>query len=191
MWPDHRLVDLLGIEHPLVLAPMAGLGTVELAAAVCAGGGNFGVVTAMRYRLHSLPCVRTGLLVYPFSEARAVLERCAEIAASSPEDLTVEVGCVGGPDGKPVVLVHPTWCGLPAESEARVAPFLKVRTLARRQPRSHVLWNFADLVRPVYRQWAASVHGHVLAARGRQRRHRCFSRSDVDRRLGPPRRLYA
>src|SRR5260370_21203394 len=39
MWPDRRLVDLLGIEHPLVLARMAGLGTVELAASVCAGGG--------------------------------------------------------------------------------------------------------------------------------------------------------
>jgi nitronate monooxygenase len=38
-WPDRRFVDLLGIEHPLVLAPMAGLGTVELAASVCAGGG--------------------------------------------------------------------------------------------------------------------------------------------------------
>src|SRR5215813_10798960 len=39
IWPDRRLIDLFGIEHPLVLAPMAGLGTVELAAAVCAGGG--------------------------------------------------------------------------------------------------------------------------------------------------------
>jgi nitronate monooxygenase len=39
IWPDRRLIDLLGIEHPLVLAPMAGLGTVELAASVCAGGG--------------------------------------------------------------------------------------------------------------------------------------------------------
>ena len=39
MWPDRRLVDLLGTEHPLVLAPMAGLGTVELAVSVCAGGG--------------------------------------------------------------------------------------------------------------------------------------------------------
>ena len=39
VWPDRRLVDLFGIEHPLVLAPMAGLGTVELAASVCAGGG--------------------------------------------------------------------------------------------------------------------------------------------------------
>ena len=39
IWPDRRLIDFLGIEHPLVLAPMAGLGTVELAASVCAGGG--------------------------------------------------------------------------------------------------------------------------------------------------------
>jgi nitronate monooxygenase len=39
VWPDRRLIDLFGIEHPLVPAPMAGLGTVELAAAVSAGGG--------------------------------------------------------------------------------------------------------------------------------------------------------
>ncbi len=38
-WPDRRLADLLQIEHPLVLAPMAGLGTAELAAAVCQAGG--------------------------------------------------------------------------------------------------------------------------------------------------------
>jgi nitronate monooxygenase len=39
MWPDHRLINFLGIEHPLILEPMAGLDTVELAASVCAGGG--------------------------------------------------------------------------------------------------------------------------------------------------------
>jgi len=39
MWPDRRLIDLLQIEHPIVLAPMAGIGTVELAASVCAAGG--------------------------------------------------------------------------------------------------------------------------------------------------------
>ena len=39
MWPDRRIVDMLGIEHPLVLAPMAGYCTVELAAAVCEAGG--------------------------------------------------------------------------------------------------------------------------------------------------------
>ena len=101
----------------------------ELFWALRGGGGNFGVVTAMRYRLHNLPSVTSGLLVYPFAEARAVRRRCAEIAASSPEDLTVELACVGGRDGKPVVMVHPTWCEVPADSEARVAPFFKLGTL--------------------------------------------------------------
>jgi nitronate monooxygenase len=39
MWPDRRLIDLFNIEHPLVLAPMAGFGTVGLAASVCDAGG--------------------------------------------------------------------------------------------------------------------------------------------------------
>jgi nitronate monooxygenase len=39
MWPDRRVVDLLQIEHPIVLSPMAGIGTVDLAAAVSAAGG--------------------------------------------------------------------------------------------------------------------------------------------------------
>ena len=39
MWPDRRVIDLFGIEHPLILAPMTGVGTVNLAASVCAAGG--------------------------------------------------------------------------------------------------------------------------------------------------------
>ena len=39
MWPDRRLLELFQIEHPLVLAPMAGFGTVELAAAVSNASG--------------------------------------------------------------------------------------------------------------------------------------------------------
>lgn len=45
MWPDRRLTDLLGIELPIVLAPMAGAMDWELAAAVAEAGG-----------LGSLPC---------------------------------------------------------------------------------------------------------------------------------------
>jgi FAD/FMN-containing dehydrogenase len=101
----------------------------ELFWALRGGGGNFGVVTTMRYFLHDLASVRTGLLVYPFAEARAVLRSCADIAASSSEALTVEFACTGGPDGKPVIIVHPTWCGPAAEGETRVAPFLKFGTL--------------------------------------------------------------
>ena len=45
MWPDRRLIDVLQIEHPILLSPMAGFGTVDLAAAVSAAGG-----------LGSIPC---------------------------------------------------------------------------------------------------------------------------------------
>src|SRR5262249_59495111 len=56
----------------------------ELFWALRGGGGNFGVVTEMQHRVHDLPNVLSGMLVYPFSEAKAVLESCAEIAASLP-----------------------------------------------------------------------------------------------------------
>jgi len=101
----------------------------ELFWALRGGGGNFGVVTAMRHRLHNLPSVRSGMLIYPSSEAQAILESCADITASTPEGLTVQLGFVADPDGAPVVFVAPTWCGLPEEGEARVAPFLKLGTL--------------------------------------------------------------
>src|SRR5215813_1064407 len=101
----------------------------ELFWALRGGGGRKGVVTAMRHRLHNLSSVRSGMLIYPFSEAGAVLRHCVDIAASSAENLTVQVGCAGGADGKPVVMVVPTWCGPPEEGEARVAPFLKLGTL--------------------------------------------------------------
>ena len=39
MWPDRRIIDLFGIEHPILLAPMAGPGTAELAIAVAEAGG--------------------------------------------------------------------------------------------------------------------------------------------------------
>ena len=39
MWPDRRLCELLGIEHPIIQAPMAGSATPALAAAVSNAGG--------------------------------------------------------------------------------------------------------------------------------------------------------
>jgi nitronate monooxygenase len=38
-WPDHRLLDLIEIELPIILAPMAGPGTAALAIAVAEAGG--------------------------------------------------------------------------------------------------------------------------------------------------------
>jgi nitronate monooxygenase len=39
MWVDRRLIDVLQIEHPILLSPMAGFDTVDLATAVCNVGG--------------------------------------------------------------------------------------------------------------------------------------------------------
>jgi FAD/FMN-containing dehydrogenase len=101
----------------------------ELFWALRGGGGNFGVVTTMRLKLHRLPSVRSGMLIYPFSQAKAVLEGCAAIAGSAREELTAQVGLAGGPDGAPMVMVIPTWCGAPEEGEARLAPFFQLGTV--------------------------------------------------------------
>ena len=45
MWPDARLLDLLGIEHPIIQAPMAGAVSPEMVIQVSEAGG-----------LGSLPC---------------------------------------------------------------------------------------------------------------------------------------
>src|SRR6267142_4136334 len=86
------------------------------------GGGNFGFVAEMRIRLHELPNVVSGVLVYPFSEAGTVLRRFAEIAPSLPDELTVQVCAVAGPDGAPVILLVPTWSGRQGGGDAHIAP---------------------------------------------------------------------
>jgi FAD/FMN-containing dehydrogenase len=93
------------------------------------GGGNFGVVAQMHIRLHELPNVVSGVLVYPFSEARTVLRRFAELAPSLPEALTVQVCAVAGPDGAPVILLVPTWSGRQGGGDAPIAPLLKLGML--------------------------------------------------------------
>jgi nitronate monooxygenase len=54
MWPNRRLLDLFKIEHPIVLAPMAGAIDFELAAAVAEAGGlgslPFAMLTADQAR---------------------------------------------------------------------------------------------------------------------------------------------
>jgi len=47
MWSDRRLCDLLGIEHPIIQAPMAGSDTPALAAAVSNAGGLGSIGCAM------------------------------------------------------------------------------------------------------------------------------------------------
>ena len=53
MWPDRRILDLLGVEHPIVLSPMASATNAKLAAAVSSAGalGGFGAAGTSPERL--------------------------------------------------------------------------------------------------------------------------------------------
>jgi FAD/FMN-containing dehydrogenase len=65
------------------------------------GGGNFGVVTSLRVRLHPAREMLTGSVMYNWNEAGAVLRRYAAFAATAPDELGVPVGVMSGPDGEP------------------------------------------------------------------------------------------
>jgi FAD/FMN-containing dehydrogenase len=60
--------------------------------AIRGGGGNFGVVTRFEFELHPVgPDVFAGLIVYPYSEAKSVLEQYKEYIAQASDDMCVWV----------------------------------------------------------------------------------------------------
>ncbi len=52
------------------------------------GGGNFGVVTDFRFRMHELGRVRMANWTYPLASAAAALRRYRDLADSAPRELT-------------------------------------------------------------------------------------------------------
>lgn len=56
------------------------------------GGGNFGVVSSFKYRLHPVgPEVLSGLIVHPMADAKKLLEFYREFTKTTPDDVTVWV----------------------------------------------------------------------------------------------------
>ncbi|WP_431926525.1 FAD-binding oxidoreductase [Amycolatopsis tucumanensis] len=93
------------------------------------GGGNFGVVTSMTVRLHAVPSVMTGLVLYPWHQATRVLERVREAHHDASDDLTIQVGAIAAPDGSPALLVLPTWAGDAAVGEDPAGPVMALTRL--------------------------------------------------------------
>ena len=52
------------------------------------GGGSFGVVTAIEFRLYPVDSVNAGWLIWPWEEARRVLTRWAEWTRTVPDEVT-------------------------------------------------------------------------------------------------------
>ena len=93
----------------------------ELFWALRGGGGNFGVVTALRVRLHPVAGVVSGVVAFSWDQAQHVLEGAADLVASSPDDLTLQLLVLPAPDGSPMVRLTPTWSGDPGAGAEVVA----------------------------------------------------------------------
>lgn len=79
-WPDTRFRDLLGSRHPILLAPMAGAGGVELAVSAMAGGA-----------VGALPCA--------LLDAGTVRDQIAQVRERASGPLNLNFFCHAMPEG--------------------------------------------------------------------------------------------
>jgi FAD/FMN-containing dehydrogenase len=98
----------------------------ELFWGVRGGGGNFGIVTSFEFRLHPLGTILAGLLLYPLSRARDVLELFREVAPTAPDALTLGVLITTWFDGKAVIAVALCYSGAMEAAEHAVAPLRRL-----------------------------------------------------------------
>lgn len=92
------------------------------------GGGNFGAVSWLEYRLHPVGTVTSGLLAHPFDCARDVLKFFREVTSGLPDDLTIFGGLLHAPDGAQIAVIILCHCGPLAEAEAALQPIKKFGT---------------------------------------------------------------
>ncbi|MDP3795708.1 MAG: FAD-binding oxidoreductase [Polaromonas sp.] len=102
------------------------------------GSGNFGVVTRFEFRLHPVgPNVLSGLIVYPLSEAKAVLQQYREFMAKAPDELSVWTVLRQAPPlpflsetvhGKEIIALALLYTGDPKQGEPLIEPLRKFGT---------------------------------------------------------------
>ncbi len=124
---DGGLIHASEAEHP------------DLFWALRGGGGNFGVVTQFKFRVHPLgPDLLSGLMVYPLSEAKSVLQQYRDFIAAAPDDLTVWAVLRKAPPlpflpsevhGQAIVVLAILYMGTPEEGKQIIAPLRKFGTL--------------------------------------------------------------
>jgi FAD/FMN-containing dehydrogenase len=100
--------------------------------AIRGGGGNFGIVTQFVFKLHPVgPQVLSGLVVYPFGQAKSVLNRYREFVETIPDELCVWAVLRKAPPlpflpeevhGREVVVLAFMYAGDAAQGERLIEP---------------------------------------------------------------------
>ena len=102
------------------------------------GGGNFGIVTRFEFRLRPVgPDVLSGLVVYPISQAKAVLQQYRDFVANAPDELAVWAVVRLAPPlpflpaaahGTPIVALAICYAGDAANGEPLIEPLRRFGT---------------------------------------------------------------
>ncbi len=80
--------------------------------AIRGGGGNFGVVTALAYRLHPVGDVLAGSLIYPAGRIPELLQAFVKFVAAEPDEMDV-LAQLTPSTGGPQLKVDVCYCGDP------------------------------------------------------------------------------
>ena len=108
------------------------------------GGGNFGVATRLRFRLHEIDQVVGGMLMLPATAE--VIEGFVAAAEEAPEELSAIANVMKAPPmpfvpaeqhGKPVLMALMVYAGDAEAGERAIAPFRALAT------------PLADMVKPI------------------------------------------
>jgi FAD/FMN-containing dehydrogenase len=98
----------------------------DLLWALRGGGGNFGIVTSFEYRLHPVaPDMHGGLLIFPFTQPRALLRSYADFIADASDDLFVMFDIVPTPNGR-IAALEVCHSGAKAAAERELAELRKI-----------------------------------------------------------------
>ena len=140
----------------------------ELFWALRGGGGNFGIVTSLEFRLYPVATVYAGIAYFPFSRAADTLARYREWSASEPDELTTAVillskpaepdmsgpmlairSLYAGPAHAAQRALRPLWdaAGTPVRDEMREMTFADVKGIPSVTPRNFQM--AADLPGPL------------------------------------------
>lgn len=86
------------------------------------GGGNFGVVTSMTFRLHPVEKILGGLVLHPLERAADMLRFYRDFCATLPDEAEAHAALLTSPDGVPVAAMILGYNGSLEDGERILAP---------------------------------------------------------------------